>query len=362
MDRIPITRPAIDDTEIDAVTNVLRSGMLVQGEQVQEFERAIAASAGTEHAVAVSNCTVALEVALRGMGIGPGDHVVVTPYSWVATVNAIEIVGAKPVFVDIDPDTFNLCASSLKSLLEQSTVAAVLPVHTFGNLAGIDAIMDVASAANVPVLEDAACAIGAKSERGAAGGIGVAGCFSFHPRKVVTTGEGGAITTNDAALAAYARTYRNHGQSDGAFSAIGSNLRMTDFQAAMGRAQMAKLEWMVSERTKLAENYDDSLVALGCQPQRRAIGSVVQSYVMLAPQGRLGTEVVDALRNRNIEATVGTIAIPFTRFHGPRYGLTPSDLPVVADVNDRAVTLPLFPGMTTEQQERVVSALTDVLV
>ncbi len=205
MDRIPITRPAIDDTEIDAVTNVLRSGMLVQGEQVQEFERAIAASAGTEHAVAVSNCTVALEVALRGMGIGPGDHVVVTPYSWVATVNAIEIVGAKPVFVDIDPDTFNLCASSLKSLLEQSTVAAVLPVHTFGNLAGIDAIMDVASAANVPVLEDAACAIGAKSERGAAGGIGVAGCFSFHPRKVVTTGEGGAITTNDAALAAYAR-------------------------------------------------------------------------------------------------------------------------------------------------------------
>ena len=185
MTRIPITRPAIDDAEIDAVVAVLRSGMLVQGEQVVEFERAIASSAGTEFAVALSNCTVALELALRAVGVKAGDNVVVTPYSWVATVNAIEIVGANPLFVDIDPQTFNLSASHLADVLARYKVAAVLPVHTFGNLAGIDAIAEITRSVNVPLVEDAACAIGAKNEGGAAGGIGVAGCFSFHPRKIV---------------------------------------------------------------------------------------------------------------------------------------------------------------------------------
>ena len=215
MARIPITQPVIDNTEIEAMAAVLRSGMLVQGEQVVEFERAIASSAGTEFAVALSNCTVALEVALRAVGVKPGDTVVVTPYSWVATVNAIEIVGATPLFVDIDPGTFNLQPGTLESVLAANKVAAVLPVHTFGNLAGIDAIAQITRAAGVSLVEDAACAIGAKSEAGAAGGIGVAGCFSFHPRKIVTTGEGGAVTTNDPRIADYVRMYRNHGQHAG---------------------------------------------------------------------------------------------------------------------------------------------------
>jgi perosamine synthetase len=361
MARIPITRPAIDDAEIEAVAAVLKSGMLVQGEQVLEFERAIASSAGTEFAVALSNCTVALEVALRAVGVQPGDSVVVTPYSWVATVNAIEIVGARPLFVDIDPRSFNLSPEGLAQTLARNKVAAVLPVHTFGNVAGIDAIAQIAATAGVPLVEDAACAIGAKSEGGSAGGIGVAGCFSFHPRKVVTTGEGGAVTTNDPRIADFVRMYRNHGQHNGAFAGIGSNFRMTDFQAAMGRVQMTKLDWMVSERSRLAERYDAALTPLGCRPQHRSIGSVVQSYVALTPAGHTGAEVVDALRGRDIEATVGTIAIPFTPFHSSRYGLTSADLPVVADVNTRAVTLPLFPGMTIEQQDAVIRALTEVL-
>jgi perosamine synthetase len=361
MNRIPITQPVIDDAEIDAVAAVLRSGMLVQGEQVLEFERAIASSAGTEFAVALSNCTVALEVALRAVGVEPGDHVVVTPYSWVATVNAIEIVGAKPLFVDIDQDTFNLNASALQRVLNGTKVAAVLPVHTFGNLAGIDAIAKITRDAGVALVEDAACAIGAKSEVGAAGGIGVAGCFSFHPRKIVTTGEGGAVTTNDQRIADYVRMYRNHGQHAGLFAGVGSNFRMTDFQAAMGRVQMSKLDWMVSERTRLADRYDEMLLELGCQPQRRAVGSVVQSYVTLTPVGITGARVVERLRDRNIEATVGTIAIPFTPFHSARYGLTEADLPVVADVNQRAVTLPLFPTMTLEQQDAVVAGLRESL-
>jgi perosamine synthetase len=359
--RIPITQPVIDDAEIDAVVAVLRSGMLVQGEQVAEFERAIASSAGTEYAVALSNCTVALEVALRAVGVVPGDNVVVTPYSWVATVNAIEIVGATPVFVDIDPHTFNLDASLLTAALKEHNVAAVLPVHTFGNLAGIDAIAAATRAAGVALVEDAACAIGSKSEAGAAGGIGVAGCFSFHPRKLVTTGEGGAVTTNDSRIADYVRMYRNHGQHAGTFAGIGSNFRMTDFQAAMGRVQMTKLDWMASERSRLADRYDENLAGLACQPQLRGVGSVVQSYVALVPERFTGAHVVDQLRSREIEATVGTIAIPFTPFHSTRYGLTEADLPVVADVNRRAVTLPLFPGMTIEQQDTVISAVAEIL-
>ena len=361
MVRIPITQPVIDDAAVEAVAAVLRSGMLVQGEQVLEFERAIASSAGTEFAVALSNCTVALEVALRAVGVEPGDTVIVTPYSWVATVNAIEIVGAKPMFVDIDPHTFNLNAVSLEQVLSSTKVAAVLPVHTFGNLAGIDAIAKVTRGAGVALVEDAACAIGAKSEIGAAGGIGMAGCFSFHPRKIVTTGEGGAVTTNDPRIADYVRTYRNHGQRAGAFAGVGSNFRMTDFQAAMGRVQMSKLDWMVSVRSRLADRYDEMLSPIGCEPQRRSVGSVVQSYVTLVPAGYTGAQVVEQLRKRDIEATVGTIAIPFTPFHSKRYGLAEADLPVVADVNRRAVTLPLFPGMTAEQQDTVVSALHKIL-
>lgn len=358
---VPITRPAIDDAEIDAVSAVLRSGMLVQGTQVAAFEARIAESIGTAHAVAVANCTVALEIALRAMGVAAGDHVVVTPYSWVATVNAIEIVGATPVFVDIDSSTFNMDASALAVVLASRPVAAVLPVHTFGNMAGIAEIHAAATAAGVAVLEDAACAIGAKHEAGRAGAIGRAGCFSFHPRKVVTTGEGGAITTDDPEIAEYARTYRNHGQSGGRFVAVGSNLRMTDFQAAMGIAQMEKLNWIVDERLRLADAYDAVVPGLGLTPQRRSVGSVVQSYVALAPAGSSGSAVVAGLRERGIEATVGTIAIPFTPFHGERYAVDPADLPVLADVDRRAVTLPLFPGMTAAQQAAVVAALGEIL-
>jgi perosamine synthetase len=365
--RIPITRPAIDASEVDAVVAVLRSGMLVQGEHVARFEEAIAASAGTRHAVALSNCTVALELALRAMGIGTGDVVLVTPYSWVATVNAIELVGATPIFADIDPETFNLSAESIRRRLdampaaERARVRAILPVHTFGNLAGIEEISVLASELALLLLEDAACAIGATSAAGSAGGIGVAGCFSFHPRKIVTTGEGGAITTDDDDIAAYARAFRNHGQSDGSFTSCGSNLRMTDFQGAMGVAQMAKLGWMVSERTRLAERYDDVLTGCGLMPQRRGVGSVVQSYVALVPEDLAAKSLVEQLRAMGVEATIGTTAIPFTPYHSAKYPTPAGSLPALCDVDRRAITLPLFPAMTEQQQDAVVAAIRDAL-
>jgi perosamine synthetase len=365
---VPITRPAVDERETNAVAEVMASGMLISGRRVVEFEERVRAVAGTKHAVSVTNCTTALEVALRGMGVGPGHLVLVTPYSWVTTVNVIEIVGAQPVFVDIDPEHFNMSSRALTDVLAtlqrsglSQSVKAILPVHTFGNMAGIDDIVGIAERNGIALLEDAACALGASTSRGRAGSLGVAGCFSFHPRKVVTTGEGGVVTTDDDELADYIRSYRNHGQLNGAFVSFGSNLRLTEMQGAMGVVQMDKLAGLCQDRGRLAAVYDRILPELGMSPQVRNAGAVVQSYVALCGAGRSSVDIVAQLRDRRIEATIGTVAIPKTPYHGKRFAVPNGTLPGLELVESQAVTLPLFPGMTDAQQEQVISALADVL-
>jgi perosamine synthetase len=365
---VPITRPSLDERETAAVAEVLASGMLIQGPRVAEFEERVRSLVGTRHAVSVSNCTVALEVALRGMGVGPGHLVLVTPYSWVTTVNVIEIVGAQPVFVDIDPSHFNMSSEALRSTLAQlatagllPSVRAILPVHTFGNLAGVEELLGIGREYGIAILEDAACALGAETSSGQAGSLGVAGCFSFHPRKVVTTGEGGVITTNDDSIADYARTYRNHGQLNGQFVSFGSNLRLTEMQGAMGVVQMDKLADLCKDRARLAEVYDRILPELGLTPQFRSHGAVVQSYVALCGPESSGPEVVAALRELRIEATIGTVAIPKTPYHGQRFAVPTGSLPGLDVVESRAITLPLFPAMTDSHQEQVISALAQVL-
>ena len=241
------------------------------------------------------------------------------------------------------------------------SVKAIMPVHTFGNPAGIEAVIAVASSRGIAVVEDAACALGATSNGHPAGSFGTVGCFSFHPRKIVTTGEGGVLVTDDAELAGFARAYRNHGQElvDGQsqFAMAGHNLRITEFQGALGVAQMSKLHSLVDQRSALSLKYDRSLSALGFTPQHRCEGAAVQSYVGLIPSNVVATDVIARLRADNVEATIGTVAIPFTQHYSRRYGLTDSDLPNTAMLRDRAVTLPLFPGMTDEQQEWVIEAV-----
>jgi perosamine synthetase len=365
---IPITRPVLGDAELAAVAAVLDSGFLVQGARVAEFEQLVAAETGTAHAVAVSNCTTALRVSLLALGIRPGDRVVVAPYSWVATANVIELCGATPVFVDIDPATFNMDAAllgdrlaALKSAGELGTVRAVMPVHTFGNPAGIAEIVDVATTFGIPVVEDAACALGASD----AGSLGAIGCFSFHPRKIVTTGEGGMIVTDNDDIAEFARTFRNHGQQmvDGSveFVMAGDNLRMTDIQGAIGVAQMARLHDLVAARSQLATRYDKLLASLQFVPQRRSPDAAVQSYVALCPPDLAALAVITGLRARGVEATVGTNAIPFTHYYAAHYGITEPALPNTADVARRAVTLPLYPQMTEAEQDTVVRTLEDVV-
>lgn len=369
---IRLAVPDIDDDDIAAVEAVLRSGFLVQGPQVAAFEEQLAALTGARHAVAVANCTAALHLTLLSLGVGPGDRVAVPTYSWPATANVVVLCGAEPVFVDLDPATWAMHPERLAEAVDRTPggLAAVLPVHAFGGMADMAAICDVAGNRGIPVVEDAACALGASLGARQAGRWGVAGCFSFHPRKAVTTGEGGVIVTDDDRIARMARILRNHGldpdASSPTFVAAGYNLRITDFQAALGRTQLAKLDRIVARRRELAAAYDALLVAAnaGLTPPPVLADSVhvYQSYVTLLPEvaapGR--ATLIERLRARGIETTIGTYHMPLIAFYAAR-GHHSGDFPVTDDVAGRALSLPLWGGMTQADQERVVDAVVEEL-
>ena len=370
---IPLGRPSITADDLEAVTAALTSGRLTQGTQVAAFEAELAELVGVGHAVVVSSGTAALAVSLAALGVGRGDRVIVPAYSWVATANVVELAGATPVFVDIDPDTFGIdppyLATVIEGLAEQdqlASVRAILPVHVFGYVAEMEEIVAMGDSAGIPVIEDAACALGASLSGRPAGSIGAAGCFSFHPLKVVTTGEGGAITTDDPDFAEFARTYRNHGQSlaggERTFEMAGPNLRMTDFQAALGRSQLARLGSMLDERHDLFERYHVLLsgLPLRCQSYDRT-RTTGQVFTVLLNQPEVRPDVLTLLRDFGIEAATGTIAMPFTRHFSRRYHLSESDLPVTAAVDRSAVSLPLYNGMTHQEQDLVVTALEKAL-
>lgn len=362
---IRLTVPSIDAADLQAVSDVLATGQLVQGRRVAEFEGAVAAYVGTKHAVAVTNCTTALHLSLLALGVGRGDRVAVTTYSWPATANVIALCGAEPVFVDIEPATYNLDVIALERALAEGPIRAILPVHAFGGLADMPRIRALAERHGVPVVEDAACALGTELSGRRAGTWGVMGCFSFHPRKAITTGEGGVVTTDDDALARTLRILRNHGLDPDApvpdFVAPGFNTRLTEFQAALGTNQMHKLERVIESRRRAAACYDRLLQDSGITVPGELAGSrhVYQSYVVLLPADAAPRRaaIVAALREQGIETTIGTYHMPLTTFFRDRYGFRPGDFSVTDSVAARAMSLPLFEGITEAQQERVVGAL-----
>jgi len=370
---IRLTIPSIDEEDLRAVREVLASGHLVQGSQVAAFEAHVAERAGTGFAVAVSNCTAALHLSLLALDVRAGDLVIVTAYSWVATANVIELCGAHPVFVDIRPDTFNMDPSVLKSVLKRlmgnretaRRVKAILPVHAFGLMADMTEILSLADRYGIPVVEDGACALGASLEGRPAGSWGRLGCFSFHPRKAVTTGEGGMIVGNDGELIRRLKALRNHGQDPHSpspdFILPGLNYRMTEFQAALGITQMKKLDHIISSRKKLAQDYEGLLrktsLTLPVVPPGHS--PVFQSYVVLLPKedSAFRNDVIACLREGGVEAAIGTWNMPMTSFFRARYGFQKGDFPVADRVFARSLTLPLYAHMTRSDQEKVTDEL-----
>ncbi|MEQ8675448.1 MAG: DegT/DnrJ/EryC1/StrS family aminotransferase [Aggregatilineales bacterium] len=371
---IRLTVPSIDEADYEAIRQVLETGFLVQGQHVATFEQSIADYIGVDHAVAVSNCTAALHMALLALDVRPNDLVIVTAYSWLSTANVIELCGAQPIFVDINAGTFNMDVDHLRATLTRlmattdtaRRVKAIIPVHTFGQVADMPAITAIAEHYDLPVIEDAACALGASLHGQQAGTWGV-GCFSFHPRKAITTGEGGIITTHDEELANRLRALRNHGIDPVAgkidFIMPGFNYRLTEFQAAMGVTQMVKLDRIITARRERARIYDDLLANTPYEAPYTSEGGepVYQSYVALIPEDADRQAIIDFLLKNDIQSTIGTYHMPMTTYFRTRYGYQAGDFPVADNVFARSLTLPLHEFLTEDEQQQVVEHLCHAL-
>lgn len=355
---MPITRPDLGPAEAEAAARVVRSGWVVQGPEVGAFEAELAAFVGAPHAVAVANGTVAMELALRALGVGPGDEVITVSHSFIATANAVVAVGARPVFVDVEEATLGMDPRLVPRAVGPRT-KAILCVHQVGIPCDITGVL--AAAGEIPVVEDAACALG--SDVLVNGGWqpigrphGRLATFSFHPRKVVTTGEGGMITTADPALAARLRQLRSHGaDSDGRFVEGASNARMSDVHAAIGRPQVARLAVAIAERRRLAAAYEQALdqhpvLAPPAPPPWTRPNW--QSYPVQVRAGRTQAEVMAFLAARGIDTRPGIGNAHEEPAHGSGVSL-----PISERLRRQTVLLPLFHGLTPAEEQRVVAAL-----
>lgn len=370
---IPVARPFIGEAEEKAVLEVLRSGWITQGPRVAEFESAFSAYIRCHFAVAVSSCTTALQLALLAQGIGPGDEVICPSLSFIATANSIASTGATPIFCDIDLATYNLDPAQVERHITERT-RAILVVHQIGLPAEMNALSRVAAHHDIPIIEDAACAIGSSYEGNLIGRpIGRIACFSFHPRKILTTGEGGMITTNDHELAERLRRLRQHAMSlsDVArhntrtiaaetYDEVGYNYRMTDMQAAIGLVQLARLPDFLQRRRALADRYTDALSSLPwleCPAVPANCQHNHQSYMVRIVDGSQAERdsIMQDLLEQNISTRRAIMAIH--REAPYRSSRWESSLPNTTCATDTGFILPLFHEMTEAEQGRVIEVI-----
>lgn len=363
---IPLATPSIEEDDIDAVVNVLKTGMLVQGKEVAKLEESVAQLVGVEHAVAVSSGTATLHLALVASGVERNDEVIVPAFSFVATANVVELVGARPIFVDIEADSFNIDVSKIEDAITPRT-KAIIPVHEFGLPCDIDGVEAVARKHGLVVIEDAACALGATVNRSHVGYKGNLCSFSFHPRKAISSGEGGVITTRDSSIAQTIRVLRNHGMStvDGkiAFTMAGYNYRLTDFQAALLNSQLKRLPAILGKKAHIAESY------------RQMIGNPLvtrpvvtdgmthswQTYHVVLDDRLDRDATIARLRERGIGTNYGAQCIPLEPYYQTKYNLDCQLLfPNALRAFRHGLALPIYDKLNHDDVNYILTAVNEI--
>lgn len=390
MKKIPITKPSFNEEDFCLIQEPLKSGWVVQGPFVEKFENLFCEFTGAKYAIATTSCTTALHLSLIVAGIQTGDAVIVPAFTWVASANVVEQLHATPIFCDIDPKTYNIDPNQIEELLKKDKkrrIKAIMPVHLFGLCAPMQEILFLAKKYHLKVIEDAACGLGSFINKKHAGTFGELGCFSFHPRKIITTGEGGMIVTNSKALASRCRRLRDHGADITdlkrhnrlssflmpQFSELGYNYRLTDFQAALGVAQMKKLAPFLKKRKAIAEKYNNELPTKQLQLPVCPSGFThsYQSYVLsikaaknqpqslgnITKLGRLRNQIVTSLANQGISTRPGTLALHTLNYYKKKYQFKPESYIHTLAASLLSFSLPLYHELGEREQNKIIKAL-----
>lgn len=377
---VPIARTSLTEDEISSVTEPLKTGWLVQGPKVKSFEEKWGHFTGAKHSLAVTSCTSGMHLAVAALGLGPGDEVILPAFTWISTANIVEHQGATPIFCDIDLSTFNVDVRQIEELITDRTVG-IIPVHLFGLAADMNPIKDIALRYGLWVLEDAACGFGATYQGQHVGHFGNVGAFSFHPRKAITTGEGGMVTTNDQELATKVQQLRDHGavMSDlqrhhgpkpyllADHIHAGYNQRMTDIQGALGSMQMDRAAAIIAERRRIASIYDDAfkdLEWLRLPPKLEGYGHGYQSYACMMTvkknpdqTNEIRNKWMEELQNDGISTRPATHAVHMLTYYAEKYDFKASSYPNARRANDCSISLPLFHGMSDNEIDAVISTV-----
>ena len=369
--QIPLTKPFFNDEELDEIKKVLDSGWVSQGPKVKEFEEKVARFIGVKYAIAVTNCTCALHLANLCIGVTQRDEVIVADYTFPATGHSVLYCRAKPVFCDVDIKTYNIDPEKIKNKITKKT-KAIIPVHTFGQPAELDKILEIAKKYDLFVIEDAACALGAKFKGIYAGTFGDIGCFSFHARKGITTGEGGMVVTNDKELAEKIRYLSVFGMKSAwdrehsnsfilpQFSDIGYNYKMSDITAAIGVAQIKKIERIIHKKQELAKYWDELLDEMDyiSKPYRlKDCFHVYQSYVALIDKKVNRNKVIEKLARKGIQAQIGTYASHIQPVYQSQ-----DKCPASLEIYNRALALPIYYSLKEEEITEIAKNLKNILM